>query len=1364
MEKAKSAGDVQLEEGTNLSELEPDKYWEIRLAWSEYIDDSWSPKQVTKEYVVTNDDGSGVIFLDNDPRPAKPKLNEIVVIPDPLPLPPIDPEPEDPDPEIQENLRPFQVLINPILDDKQNLIINMSFRSAVNIGFITSDIQFAVKTYSDSSRQNYPSNYTNDFTKHKGLKLVLGDQDKPYLNIRTTHKLLLEDTQLNLNNSFNSPFFFSDDYRTYFVQPTRSSIVSDIRTPLTSYNNIMAPTNVNASNDSDGNGRFFASVGLTNNNMLFGNIKRSYFNYKTSAKLRFQTFYHPISSHYVSNFNLGGTPRLMVSDTEILSDNGLGFEKDYEPNFEQGLVWKTLTSSPRTDYKENICFDVYGANSLYNWELFLHAPLYIATRLSKNGKYKEAMKWFHYIFDPTTDEETASENETARYWKVLPFKTQPEESLREWFEDLAKEIDEDSTETKLINEWRANPFNSHLVASNRPVAYMKHVVVKYIENLIDWGDSLFRQFTRENVYEAMQLYVIANHILGPRPDFIPKRGEIKAETYDSLKAKLDGFSNVLVELENIFPYSSGVSSESTSSGTNLLGIGQALYFCIPENDKLIHYWDTVADRLFKIRHCRDIDGIERSLALFAPAIEPGLLMQANKQGLSLGDILANLSSPAPIYRFTYLLQKANEFCGDVKALGSALLSALEKKDAEELSLLRASQETNMIELVTEVRERQVLAAKANKENLMKVRETAKFRLEYYNTTLLGNESVNVPDAQGVEANLNANSQLPIDTNIPLIETNVDESLVDSDENGVKLIGREKEDIDKSEESKWWVTGANTGELLAGILNLFPKIDVNGQPLGVGISAGFGGQNLGAATSAIAKAAQIYGQLLSLEGNQASKMASYIRREQDWTLQANLAAREIIQIDKQLTSAEIQIQIAEKELQNHKQQIENTKEIELFLKDKFTNQELYQWMKEQLFTVYKQSYSLAYEMAKKAEKAYQYELGIETSNFIQYGYWDNSMQGLLSGEKLQLGLRQLDKSFLEDNRRELELSKNISTALTNPLALIELRETGKCFLSLPEELFDMDFLGHYFRRIKAVSISIPCIAGPFTTVNCSLRLVKNNIRLNTIINDGYGHANEEGFLIDDDRFRTNNVPVTSIATSTGQNDAGMFEFNFRDERYLPFERAGAISEWQLELSTDKELRQFDYATITDVILHLKYTAREGAENFKDSALLHLKDFFKQPDVSPSMKIINLKHDFSSEWHKFLHPDNPAERKELILKPTANLFPFRDHKQKLKVTKITFIARCSLNGDYKVEFSPPLPTPIIPPQDADKMILTQVSTYGNMHFATRDTSGDSIILDFSEDIVWNLKIESPTNNNLTKNEIDDIYLVLEYAWED
>jgi hypothetical protein len=274
------------------------------------------------------------------------------------------------------------------------------------------------------------------------------------------------------------------------------------------------------------------------------------------------------------------------------------------------------------------------------------------------------------------------------------------------------------------------------------------------------------------------------------------------------------------------------------------------------------------------------------------------------------------------------------------------------------------------------------------------------------------------------------------------------------------------------------------------------------------------------------------------------------------------------------------------------------------------------------------------MAKKAEKAYKFEMGTESASFIQYGYWDNSKQGLVAGEKLQLALRQMEKSYLEDNRRELELSKSISLAQLNPLALIELRETGKCSVFLPEELFDLDFPGHYFRRIKAVRLSIPCVAGPYTSLSCTLRLLNNTVRINTALGTQYEPNNEE-----DDRFRTNYTPVTAIATSSAQNDSGTFDFNFRDERYLPFELAGAISEWQLELSMDKKLRPFDYSTISDVILHLNYTARESGGTFKDKATEHIYQYLnnasnlvEQPLL---MQMFSAKHEFPTNWSRFLN---------------------------------------------------------------------------------------------------------------------------------
>ena len=68
------------------------------------------------------------------------------------------------------------------------------------------------------------------------------------------------------------------------------------------------------------------------------------------------------------------------------------------------------------------------------------------------------------------------------------------------------------------------------------------------------------------------------------------------------------------------------------------------------------------------------------------------------------------------------------------------------------------------------------------------------------------------------------------------------------------------------------------------------------------------------------------------------------------------------------------------------------------------------------------------------------------------------------------------------------------------------------------------------------------------------------------------------------------PIQAVATSRPDADAGLFQLRFDDERYLPFEGAGAISTWRIELrQADNAI---DLSQLTDVVLTLAYTARNG----------------------------------------------------------------------------------------------------------------------------------------------------------------------------
>ena len=151
--------------------------------------------------------------------------------------------------------------------------------------------------------------------------------------------------------------------------------------------------------------------------------------------------------------------------------------------------------------------------------------------------------------------------------------------------------------------------------------------------------------------------------------------------------------------------------------TTLRSVGKTLYFCVPRNDKLLGYWDTVADRLFKIRNSLNLLGIFRQVPLFEPPIDPALLAKAAAAGLDVAAIVNGLNQPLPLVRFQLLVQKAAEIVQEVKSLGNNLLAAMEKEDGEAMAILRARHERVVMEMVEHVRYGQVQEAIKSMEGL-----------------------------------------------------------------------------------------------------------------------------------------------------------------------------------------------------------------------------------------------------------------------------------------------------------------------------------------------------------------------------------------------------------------------------------------------------------------------------------------------------------------------------------------------------------------------------------------------------------------------------------------------------------------------
>ncbi|MCU7809392.1 MAG: hypothetical protein KZQ73_16205, partial [Candidatus Thiodiazotropha sp. (ex Semelilucina semeliformis)] len=568
------------------------------------------------------------------------------------------------------------------------------------------------------------------------------------------------------------------------------------------------------------------------------------------------------------------------------------------------------------------------------------------------------------------------------------------------------------------------------------------------------------------------------------------------------------------------------------------------------------------------RNCMDITGAKRSLSLFAPEIDPNLLVRAKAAGLSLDDVLNATSGNLPPYRFTYLIEKAKSYVATVQGFGAALLGALEKKDAEELNKIRVTHQQNILTMNERIREWDIDIAAENITLLEQKKVAAENRLAYY------------------------------------------EGLVDDGLSGWEVT---------QQVSKHVGTGLRVGagvlDLLGGIYYLIPQI---GSPFAMK----YGGQELGHSAQTWALwMKDLAGTAEAIAGS-AGLEASFHRRAQGWNHQVDVINDEINQVDTQIKTAQIRSDITIRNLEIHQENISNMEEISEFYESKFTEVGLYTWLSTTMQRLYKDAYNNAFAVAKLTEQAYRFERD-DDSLLLGHSHWDASKAGLLAGTSLLVELQNMERKFIETNYRDLEIDQAFSLTQLNPTALITLKETGSCDFEVPEIYFDIPYPGHFRRKVKSVRLTIPSITGPYTNVSATLTLTGSSIRKEPQM--GAAAVSE--------------IPVsrtTSIATSSAQNDAGVFELNFRDERYMPFEGAGAVSRWRLTLP--KNFRQFDYQTINDVVIHISYTAKhdglfqENVEELNAGIEGTILNYLENNDLQ---RAFSLRQELSHAFNQLIH---------------------------------------------------------------------------------------------------------------------------------
>lgn len=941
---------------------------------------------------------------------------------------------------------------------------------------------------------------------------------------------------------------------------------------------------------------------------------------------RLDNFNHPYTCLLIKALGTGGIDGVLAGTGSLqrqrrrhryLAPDPSGSQYDAA---DAALLW--------TDPKNEFDFRFGSAYGIYNWELFFHIPLAVAERYRREQRFEDATRWFHYIFDPVQGQVEGDPSSAARFWKNKPLFAEatqgPDDVIQAIFTGGDLDVGSAVIQTFLASVWAwlVDPLDPHGIAAVRSGTYRWVVVRKYLDTLIDWGDSLFRRDTIESINEATQLYLLAGAILGRKPERITE-AQTEDRNFDELEAP--ALFGGLVELES-FGVGTPLPPSLDPTYVNPGGAGTGLepaddiaaaepppppaplwwYFCLPANDSLLAYWDTVADRLFKIRNCQNIDGVTRQLALFAPPIDPALLVRARAAGISIESVLSDLHGPVPIHRFRNLVARALDMCSDVRSLGGALLAALEKRDAEALAQLRAEHEVALHRRSTEVRKIQLDEAS---EQLV----------------VLAAQSATVTERR------------------------------DFFKNRKRVSGKES----RHRKAMWAAMGLEIGAVAAKAAGAILKLASGRREW---ISDGL---------VAVAETLPIGANIARTVGQQALAQAGYERRGKDWTHTEEQADSELKHIEAQVVAAEIRIALAERELANTERQVAEAQAVDAFMSAKYTGAQLYDWMVGQLSGLYFQSYKLAFDLARQAERAMQRELHTEDS-FVRFDAWDNLKQGLLAGERLQLDLRRLEAGHRALDRREYELNKRVSLRAIDAGALVDLREDGACVFELPEVLFDLDHPGHYLRRIKSVSLTIPAVVGPHTSVGARLVLERHRTRVDASAAGSY--AEQE----DDPRFEYGFGGPQTIATSQAREDAGLFELNLSDERRLPFEGSGVISRWRIQLPAAH--RQFDYTSIADVQLQIAYTAREGGDGLRaqvEGAMAEqINAAAAQLEAAAATEggltlMLHAGKDFPVDWERFLRPTGESLT-TLSVPIIQERFPHVLRRPELTATGVEFVA--------------------------------------------------------------------------------------------
>ncbi|WP_162524133.1 neuraminidase-like domain-containing protein [Photorhabdus khanii] len=746
--------------------------------------------------------------------------------------------------------------------------------------------------------------------------------------------------------------------------------------------------------------------------------------------------------------------------------------------------------------------DFNGANALYFWEMFYYVPIMVFRRLLQESRFTEATQWIKYIWSP--DGYLVNDQSATYQWNVRP-------------------LQEETT-------WHSNPLDStdpDAVAQADPMHYKVATFMAWLDLLIARGDAAYRQLERDTLNEAKMWYMQALMLLGDEPLMT----QDNTWTNPSLKDAADKTVQATIQ-QALLTVRQHTTSDSILYTANSL----TSPFLPQQNEKLQGYWQTLAQRLYNLRHNLSIDGQPLSLSIYASPSDPATLLSAAVNSSQGGSALPTVEN-MPLWRFPVMLESARSMVSQLTQFGSTLLSISERQDAEALSELLQTQGSALVLQSISLQEKNIDEIDADKTALEASRSRAQSRLDSYTT--LYDEDVNTGEKQAMDLALSA-------------------SVLS--------------------------TTATVSYTVAAGLDAVPNI----------YGMAFGGSRYGSIARAVGTSIEIGAAASRTAADRLSQSEAYRRRRQEWEIQRNAAESEVKQIDAQLDALDVRREASVLQKTYLETQQSQTQAQLTFLQNKFTSKALYNWLRGKLAAIYYQFYDLTVSRCLMAEKAWQWALNDTGMSFIRPGAWQGTWAGLMAGETLMLNLAQMEQKYLEKDERAKEVMRtvclsevyaNLSSGKIDDLAAAladVINNPNKTYgdgtnglkvenkqLQATLRLADLKIMDDYpdslgtVKRIKQISVTLPALVGPYQDVRAVL-----------------SYGDPKGLARGCD----------ALVVSHGMNDSGQFQLDFNDSRRLPFEGIPVADGGTLTMSfPDATGKQKDLLlSLSDMILHIRYT--------------------------------------------------------------------------------------------------------------------------------------------------------------------------------